>query len=418
MRILQVIPYFYPALQYGGPIPVVMGLSRAMADKGHKVTVATTTAKGADELDVVPGTVVERDNFEIIYFKRVRWERLFTAIPYVGQSVGFFYSPQLRAYLNDSIGRFDIVHVHDMFCYPAVKAGQIARHNGVPCFVHTHCLLDPARFVRRQFKKTVFMSLVGRNLLNRASGVVALTETEREHLREHGVATEIGVIPNGTDCLLGQDEKSRYIVDPYSLGKKKVILFLGRLHLVKGIDLLIESYASIAIRHPESILLIAGPDEVGLKKQLMQRVETLKLGDQIRFIGMVQGTNKEYLLRRCDIFALTSYSEGFSIAILEALAFGRPVVITETCNFPDVGTHCAGFVSPAKTTEIAKSLDTLLNDPALRRTMGENAVKLIETAYTWDIVAEKTVRFYQKAVKTHSACDLAEQKTVDINVPS
>ena len=414
MKILQVIPYFHPALQYGGPIPVVMGLSRALAARGHHVTVATTTADGSAELDVPVNTSIKKDNFEIIYFRRLRWERLFTAIRYVGQSVGFFYSPQLRDYLNRIVQDFDIVHVHDMFCYPAVKAGQIARRNGVPYFVHTHCLLDPARFVRRRFKKTMFMNLLGGKLLNQARGIIALTETEREHLREYEFTAEIGVIPNGTDINGCQNGSESQIRNLRGLENKQVILFLGRLHLVKGVDLLIDAYARIASKHPDSILLIAGPDEVGLEKELVQQVERLKLSRQVKFIGMVQGEVKEDLLRRCDLFALTSHSEGFSMAILEALSFGKPVVITKMCHFDDVGTHCAGFINPAKKEPIARSLDTLLEDPNLRQQMGENAVKLIEDNYTWDIVAEKTERFYSQALQNSHTCDLSRQEAANL----
>ena len=145
--------------------------------------------------------------------------------------------------------------------------------------------------------------------------------------------------------------------------------------------------------------MIAGPDELGIQKDLIGKAHTLNLCSRIKFLGLVTGDDKEHLLRRCDVFALTSYSEGFSLAILEALAYGKPVVITEGCNFEDVGTYSAGFIKPPEPEAIASSLETILYDSALRKRMGENAVNLIKEKYTWDIVADKTLEFYNHVLE-------------------
>ena len=396
MKVLQVIPYFYPALQYGGPISVVMGLSKACAQKGHHVTVATTTANGASELEVEANTTLKMHNFEVIYFKRLRWERVFAAIPYLGQSVGFFYSPALLDYLLREVQSFDVVHVHEIFCYPAITAAKIARRKKIPCFVHVHSVLNPIRFARRSLKKTIYMKFIGRKLLNRANGIIALTEAERHAIQSYNIHANIEVIPNATDYHDFGSSANGHIDEKYDLKNKKVILFLGRLHLIKGVDLLIEAYAKIAAKNPNSVLVIAGPDEIGMKDRLRQKAKSFNISRQIKFPGLVQGDEKKHLLRRCDVFTLTSYSEGFSLAILEAMACGKPVVITEGCNFDDVGAYSAGFVNPPEANAIAGSLDTILNNSDLRRRMGENAMNLIKEKYTWDTVAEKTLAFYNR----------------------
>ncbi|MFQ5640471.1 MAG: glycosyltransferase [bacterium] len=402
MKILQVIPYFYPALQYGGIISAVMGLSKALAQKGHHVIVATTTADGAAELGVTLNSAVKMDGFEVIYFRRIRWERAFAAIPYLGQTVGFFYSPALRGYLKQAVQDFDIVHVHEIFCYPAIKAAKIARSKKVPYFVHIHSVLNPERFARRKFKKTIYMNFIGRKLLNRAHGVIAVTKAEREDLANFNITSNIEVIPNATSCSGIDNSTNGPRDDIYDLGNKKVILFLGRLHLIKGLDLLIDAYAKIAHKHPDSVLVIAGPDEIGYQKTLMKQASDLRLDGQIKFLGLVKGDEKAHLLRRCDVFALTSYSEGFSLAVLEALAYGKPVVITEGCHFDDVGTHYAGFVNPPEPDAIAHSLESLLKDADLCHRLGENARNLIQEKYTWDSAAEKTLAFYERAVAVES----------------
>ena len=397
MKILQVIPYFYPALQYGGPISVVMGLSRALAQKGHHVTVATTTANGASELEVTTNTVLKMDNFEIIYFKRLRWERVFAAIPYLGQSVGFFYSPGLLDYLLREVQSFDVVHVHEIFCYPAIIAAKIARQKKIPYVVHVHSVLNPIRFARRSLKKTIYMKLIGKKLLNSANGIIAVTKSESEDLANFKLTSDIGIIPNGTNYKRLDVSRKEYDDDIFGLGNKKLILFLGRLHLIKGIDLLIDAYSIIAEKNPDSILVIAGPDEVGIQKDLVEKANTLNLSGQIMFVGFVKGDEKEHLLRRCDVFALTSYSEVLGVANLEALSYAKPIVITEGCNFDDVEAYSAGFINPPEANAIAKSLDTILNNSDLRRRMGENARNLIKEKYTWDTVAEKTLAFYNRA---------------------
>ena len=116
---------------------------------------------------------------------------------------------------------------------------------------------------------------------------------------------------------------------------------------------------------------------------------------KIKVGGREKGKKKENLFRRCDVFALTSHSEGFSVSLLEALSYGKPAVISEGCHFEDVGTHSAGFVTPVAPEPIAQSLNVLLNDDLLRERMSANAVSLIEEKYTWDTIADQTVNFYR-----------------------
>jgi len=125
-------------------------------------------------------------------------------------------------------------------------------------------------------------------------------------------------------------------------------------------------------------------------------VSELGLNDRVKFIDLVSGEKKDYLLNRADVFSLTSHSEGFSIAILEALAAGKPVVITEGCNFPDVEHYQAGFISPCDSENIALKLNAVLNDKVLCKKMGKNAIKLIQDKYTWDHIADQTIKFYNE----------------------
>jgi glycosyltransferase involved in cell wall biosynthesis len=398
LKVLQVIPYFAPAWQYGGPIHVVLGLSQKLAENGHEVTIATTTANGVEELEIGQIGPVPYEDLEVHYYRRIRLERWLSQIPYWGQTVGFFYAPDLKTFIRENIQRFDVLHLHEFFCYPAVVAAKIAKRSRVPYVIHTHGMLDPVRLGRRKLKKMLYLNLMGRRVLNGAHGIVAITEAERQHLVKLGIRSPITVIPNGvqaqdTEAVVRASSEHHGTIED-----GRVVLFLGRIHPMKGLDLLVEAFARTASRRNGASLVIAGPDEIGYKNDLLKKCSALNLNGQLKFVGTVADDEKKSLLARADIFALTSYSEGFSMAILEALSYGKPVVITDTCYFDDVSKYHAGLVSPCDVGAIAKNLDTLLSDSDLRDRMGKNARRLIREKYTWDIVADKTARFYQNIV--------------------
>lgn len=402
MKILQVIPYFIPAWQYGGPIPVVYELSKKLNEKGHQVTIATTTANGGEEIDISRTSVAELENLDVRYFKRVKLERAFSFLQYLASNSGYFYSPTLKKYLKKNVIEYDIVHLHEFYSYPSIIASRITSRENVRYVVHLHGMLSQNSMSRHKLKKQIYFNLFGKKLFSRADGMIAFTESEQKDAEKFAFDVQTAIIPNGINPRPIKKNTNENLQDYFGFGNRKVILYLGRLHPIKGIDLLISAFANLTAIQNDTILAIVGPDEIGYKKDLVALVSELNVKNRVVFIDLVSGEKKDYLFKRANVFSLTSYSEGFSISILEALAAGKPVVITEGCHFPDVEKYQAGFVASGDPEIIAQKLDCLLSDNSLCQKMSNNAVKLVKEKYTWDHIADKTIHFYNEILNKTS----------------
>ncbi len=182
------------------------------------------------------------------------------------------------------------------------------------------------------------------------------------------------------------------------LSGKHVILFMGRLHSQKGLDVLARSYVRLSHKFKEVALLVVGPDEDGTQKRMESILKTSPALRTTVFTGMLTGKDKLAALACADLFVLPSYSEGFSTAILEALAAGLPVVISKQCNFPEVSEHDAGFVVELNDTAVTEAISTLLSDDQFRIRMGQNGLNLVREKYTWDAIAASMAGLYRKLV--------------------
>jgi glycosyltransferase involved in cell wall biosynthesis len=164
-------------------------------------------------------------------------------------------------------------------------------------------------------------------------------------------------------------------------------LFLGRLHPKKGLDLLVKAWTRVPAASDWE-LVIAGPDENGHEAEVRDWVRRAGLDSRVIFTGQVWGPKKYDLLASADLFVLTSYSEGFPMAPLEAMASGLPVLLTEECNLPEGDEVGAGWFCSANVDSVAASLCVALDagDNELRQ-RGQLGRKLVEERFTW----EKTV---------------------------
>jgi len=173
-----------------------------------------------------------------------------------------------------------------------------------------------------------------------------------------------------------------------------VVLFMGRLDAVKGLDILIPAFARASGSRDDLFLVIAGPDR-GYGTEAARLIRKAGLSHRSAMVGTLHGDHRLAALARADVFVLPSYSEGFSVAVLEALATGCPVVITQECNFPEVAAAGAGLVVEPETGQVADALARILDRPELAHQMRANARALIEERYTWDRIAALFADMYR-----------------------
>jgi glycosyltransferase involved in cell wall biosynthesis len=258
-------------------------------------------------------------------------------------------------------------------------------------------MAEPWALRQKALKKRVYTALIeGRNL-RRAACLHALSRPEIGHLRAIAPRTPVCLVPNGVnlepfDNLPGREQ---FEAEHPELTGKFVILFMARLHVKKGLDLLAEAVSRLAQSHPEIHLLIAGPDD-GALPPFLGRAQALGISKRITLLSHVSGNTALQAWGSADAFVLPSYSEGFSMAVLEALACRLPVVITTACHFPELAQSEAGItVSPTIEGVTSGLTDLVSSTPAERTALGARGRSLVETRYTWARQAERLAEVYR-----------------------
>ena len=403
MRILFAVAGYKPAWRWGGPITSVSAVAERLVQRGHEVVVFTTNSNADEDLEVETDTPVNVDGVQVWYFKRHEpLKRLFPRWTYLSKSLGFLYSPRFGDQLNLIAPTVDLIHTHLPFNYPALAAGRAAWRHKKPLFYHQRGVLDPARLRFRSLKKILYLNLVELPILRRATTLIALTEYELQSYGRLGVATPCRIIPNGIDAASYARVEDRNVLSSLGIRENsRVILFLGRIHPIKGADRLLEGFLLMQHRFPEAILVLAGPDEFKLEARFRQRADAAGLSARVLFPGMVGGELKAKLLGRADIFCLPSEGEGFSMAVLEAMASGSAVLLSVGCHFPEVEACGAGRVSGTEPGELASALTDLLSDFQSLQRMGRRARELVVAKFNWERVTDAMLEAYEEGLHRH-----------------
>lgn len=389
LKILQVLPFYLPAHRYGGPVQSVHGLSRSLVRFGADVTVFTTNIDGPDDLDVPVERETTLDGVRVWYFP-VRLPRSWTR------------APRMTAALARRVQEFDLVHVHGLFQYPTMASCAACRRRGVPYVLSPRGMLDPhAIRVKSTVKKRLYLALLeGRNL-KRAAALHFTSAEELALAAAIGVRTPGFVIPNGLDIAAFPDAASRR---PDGTDSPSTILFLGRMHQKKGLDLLIPAFAQVVAARPGSRLILAGPDDGGYLATVRALIRQHGLEDSVRYVGMLLGQDKVDALCNADFLVLPSYSENFGMVVIEALVCGTPVVVSDRVNiWTEIAEAGAGLVTPCDSGALAAAMLEVLGSRSRMREMGERGRELVEQAYTWDRLAEQMLGVYLNILRRLAA---------------
>ena len=382
MRVLHVIPSMSP--EWGGPTVAVAGLTAALTRLGVECEIVTTQGQRVGPAPIqVPGVPLH-------CFSTGSLASGWTA-----------FSGGAARFLATEMSGFALVHVHELWHYPGLVAFYAARRHGAPYVLSLRGELDPVRLRHHRVRKWLYLRAIQDRILKAADAVHTLTLSEEEAFRARGLETRVFRVPNGINVSppAKPSATASFLARHPQLAGKRVILFLGRLQAIKGLDLLERSFATVAARFPDAVLLVAGRDEDGSGRRAEAGLKAAGLAERIVFAGFLTGADKQAALECAALFVLPSYSEGFSNAVLEALAAGLPVVITEQCHFPEVAERHAGFVVQTKAAPVAGAIGALLADAGLRARMGGNGRTLVAAHYSWPVLAERFAHIYQTLTK-------------------
>ncbi len=376
MHILQIVPHYVPAHRFGGPQRVAHSLGRALVRAGNDVVVCTTNlASREEDLETALDQPVEVDGVTV-YYEPTQWSR------YWG------FSPALWRRIKKEMQRADVAFVHAHYQFANWAGARLARGAQVPYVVFAHGSLHQSGIAHQRslLKKLYLRILEERNFHNALFLAFNATEEKTSSLYQN-----LGrVVPSGIDPLeFSPLPPVGAFRECYpKLKEKTLFLFLGRLDIRhKGLDLLLPAFAHLVKERPKAHLVLAGPEEDGSLSQLQQLLAQHQLHSAVTFTGLLAGAQKLAALQDADVFVLPSRFEGLSIALLEALYMGLPLLVTDQVGLcQEIQQIGAGVVVEPQLAGIARGLRTL-GDPQTRARLRGRGKDLILRRYTWDAIA-------------------------------
>lgn len=386
MRILHVTPYFEGAWAYGGIPRAATAVVNGLVARGHRVTVCTTDACGADErLPTIEPARTSPTTPEVRVFRNFS-----NAAAYHLQ---FFLPLGLGAYLRTHAGTFDLAHLHGCHHVPGAIAAGCLRRAGVPYVLTTH---GTAPYIeRRRTAKRLFDVTIGRGMLEGARRVVAVSRAERAQLVALGVpASVIDVIPNPVELAEFAEVPRGAFRQRFGIGADEpVVLYLGKLTPRKRLDTLVEAFA--ALRHPRARLVIAGND-MGYGRQLDTLVDRAGIRAQTMLTGLLPGRERLEALADASVVSYASELEVFGLVPVEALLCGTPVVVANDSGCGEVIGDTGGglVVPPGDPDALRAAFGDVLDRPKHWRLMAGGARQTL-TRYSSERVAADLEALYK-----------------------
>jgi len=374
LKILQLVHTLDPSV--GGVATSVLALSRGLARRGHKIDIVVLDDPSAAWIANIDLNVHALGSGLTSY----RYSR--------------FLLPWLRQH-----GDYDRVIVNGIWQYLSFAAWRRYAGSQIPYYVFPHGMLDPwfkETFPLKHLKKWLYWPWAEYRVLRDAAAVIFTSEEERLQARQSFwlYRCREKVSPLGVEAPpISTSAKSEFLARYPQLQNTRNFLFLGRLHPKKGCDILLDAFARV--RSADSIsLILAGPDQIGWESDLRRQVARLNLTNRVAFTGMLQGTIKQGAFACADAFVLPSHQENFGISVVEALAAGVPVLISNRVNvWREIDTDRAGYVESddlAGTTRLLQRwIDTA---PTERETMRKNARNCFEQRFEIDRAVDSLLR--------------------------
>lgn len=388
MKIVHVVPYYAPAYSFGGVVASALMMTRALAQKGHEVTVITTDALSPTER--IPASEPEWMNqvrvirVRNLSLKARRWANL---------SLPLKLASQAEPWLTQA----DIIHLHEFRTIENLLLQPLLKRLNKPVFLSPHGTLDitTGRGILKQAWDRFFSPSVAKQIHT----VIGLTSVEVEMAKTlwqtlNAPLPHFTVIPNGVNL-----ETFAHLPDAqtfrarYQLGDDVVCLFMGRLHPRKGVEALAQAFLKADIPHTR--LLIVGPDE-----GLLPTLEALAVQSEGRIVitGYLTGESRLGAYAAADLFALPAQGEGLSMAVIEALASGIPTILSPECYLPEVEPFGAGMIVDPTVEALTTSLRELLTNTAQRRNMAHKARAFAQLYFDEHTVALRLEQLYQQSI--------------------
>jgi len=388
MKILMIIPYYVPAYSYGGPVTVVKGLAEHLVMSGNKVTVLTTDVLDNDERIVKLHEVI--NGVEVIRFRNISNN--------MAKNYNLYLPIGMTSWLKSYINNYDLVHCHDFFTWLNYWACFFCRKYKVPYILQPHgCLSNTSIKSRFLFLKKLLLSFFKKTVQG-AKFIIALAEKESDEIKTiyEECNDNICIIPNGIEISQIDKIEQINLHDRFNIPQKhKIIIYLGRIQYIKGLDISIQALANLKDKLLFTFLIV-GPDE-GEKPGLIKLIEEKGLSNKVIFTGILSGENKIATLKGADLFLLNSRSEGFGMTIIEACASNIPVLISNNCPIVEIELFQAGRITSNSIKDVSNNLNEMLENDDLLLFYKKNTRKVAEY-YSLESSFRKILALYDKSI--------------------
>jgi len=368
LRVLQVVPYFPPAWSYGGPVKISYDIAKNLVRRGHEVTVYTS--------DVINDR--SRREVEIEEMDGIQVHRFRTILKGAGSAMKLFVTPEMIPIVREKIDTFDVIHLHEYRSFQNLVIHHYAKKFGRPYILQAHGSLP--RILAKQRLKWIFDAFFGLRLLRDADRVIAISQIEAKQYENIGLPREkIHVIPNGIDLSEYNSLPQRGVFrKKYGIGdNEKIVLYLGRIHRIKGIDLLIEAFANLQKELKNVKLVIVGPDD-GYLFDCRKLARRLRIDENVLFITPLYGINKLQAYVDADVYVLPSRYDASPISVLESIACGTPVILSENCCVSEILGNNVGVIVRFSPEELRQALFEVLTKKELLRRFRMNCGPVVK----------------------------------------
>lgn len=389
MRITHFLTRFN--LADGGVVRAVLDMCALLASRGHAVTVLTCDATDVPDAWKTGGAGVPT-------VRLVDRPRL---------PGGMFARSQLRA-IEPLLTQSEVVHLHACWTSANNQLGRMCRRIGTPYVLSVHGMLDDWCMGQKTTKKKLYLAVAGRRTLEEAALVHCTAGAELEQSRKwypRGTGLVVPLIfdlepyrnPPGPDLADGAfGPAGTGDIDP----DRPVVLFLSRIHMKKGVDVLVRTAAELKRRGVVCRTLIAGTGDAPYEREIRSLIAELGLGDDIRLLGLVTGATKVSLYERADVFALPTSQENFGFVFPESLACRTPVVTTRGVDiWPELGQSGGAIIAERTPEAFADAIAGLLADPTRRDAMGEAGRAWVLEHLNPDAIAARFEEMYLRATR-------------------
>jgi glycosyltransferase involved in cell wall biosynthesis len=392
LNILTVITYFYPAWTYGGPAKGSYELSQKLVERGHEVTVYTTDAmdnKSRLRVEANPSYI---DGIRTYYFRnlsnRLAWNHK------------LFISPSMIPQVKREIETFDVIHLHEYRTFQNIVVHHYAKKYGVPYVLEPHG--SAPAILAKQRLKNIFDVLFGHRIMRDAAKVIAMTKREVDECKKMGVDEgRIVIIPRGHNIdgfshlpAVGQFR------DKFGINAERIVLFLGRIHRIKGIDFLVKSFAELAKEKDNTVLVIAGAN-AGHKPALEGLIEKLDLSSRVLFTGFLDGKDKLSALVDATMLVQTSVFESAAGSPFEAILCNTPIIVTKDTGCGDIVAEAdAGYlVEYGNVSALVEAMRKIIDDPTEAQDKTQRAKQYIVENLSWQRRSERCERLYESLIE-------------------